>query len=76
MCVGCVFSWALIVLLFPPVYCCSHFVSKLCIFQGGDCAVLVSLFIAAPNVCVGYVLSWAVIVLLLLHCLLLLPLCV
>ena len=52
---------------------------KLCIVLGGDCVVVVTLFIVAPNVCVCYVLSWAVIVLLLLlllHCLLLLPLCV
>ena len=47
---------------------------RLCQVKGGDCVVVVSLFIAAPVVCVGYDLSWAVIVLLF-HCLLL-PHCV
>ena len=48
---------------------------RLCFFLGVDCVVVVSLFIAAPIVYVGYLFSWAVMVLLLLHCLLLLPLC-
>ena len=43
---------------------------------GGNCFVIVSLFIVAPIVYVGYVLSWAVIVLLLFPCLLLLLFCV
>ena len=41
---------------------------RLCIVQGGDCVVVVSLFIAVPIVCVGCVLSLALVVLLLFHC--------
>ena len=43
---------------------------------GGNCFVIVSLFIVAPIVYVGYVLSWAVIVFVLFPCLLLLLFCV
>ena len=75
--VGCLLSWAVVVCYFCfTVYCCPHCVCRLCIVLGGDCDVVVSLFIAAPIVCEGCVLSQAVIVLLLLHCLLLPPLSV
>ena len=65
----------IVLLLFHCLLLLLFCVCRLCIVLGGDCVVVVTLFIAAPIVCVGYVLSWAWIVLLLFHCLLMPPLC-
>ena len=61
VCVSCVLSWAVIVLLLFHCLLLPHCVCRLCIVLGGNC-VVVLLLIAAP-LCFGCVLSWAVIVL-------------
>ena len=48
VCVSCVLSWAVIVLLLFNCLLLPHCVCRLCIVLGGDCVVVVSLFIAAP----------------------------